>query len=271
GALAACAAQKYRDSAGVPLGDYTYKLPTPYCYRCPHRQNCETQCLDEAEKALDERPDTAALLAEPVQAVGGIIPPEAWWERADEIRKKRGLLLVLDEIQTGIGRTGAMFAAEHYGLEPDVMTIGKGISGGIGSLGAVLASAEVAGSFFGGTTPTSAGNAVSAAAGLALGRAGRDEQLVDNAAAMGEYFRQAVLDLDDPWVGDVRFKGLLGGVELVQDRDSKEVLNRKLVEAVKASMHEEGILLTVSGPHGNVLRLQPPLTVTRAHLDTCVA
>ncbi|HLU65165.1 MAG TPA: aspartate aminotransferase family protein [Kofleriaceae bacterium] len=271
GALAACAAQKYRDSAGVPLGDYTYKLPTPYCYRCPHRQNCETQCLDEAEKALDERPDTAALLAEPVQAVGGIIPPEAWWERADEIRKKRGLLLVLDEIQTGIGRTGAMFAAEHYGLEPDVMTIGKGISGGIGSLGAVLASAEVAGSFFGGTTPTSAGNAVSAAAGLALVSVVQDEKLVDNAAAMGEYFRQAVLDLDDPWVGDVRFKGLLGGVELVQDRDSKEVLNRKLVEAVKASMHEEGILLTVSGPHGNVLRLQPPLTVTRAHLDTCVA
>jgi 4-aminobutyrate aminotransferase-like enzyme len=125
--------------------------------------------------------------------------------------------------------------------------------------------------FFGGTTPTSAGNAVSAAAGFALIQVVQEEKLVDNAAAMGVYFREAVLDLDDPWVGDVRFQGLLGGVELVGDRASKQILPKKLVTAVKDSMHEEGILLTVSGPHGNVLRLQPPLTVTRAHLDRCVA
>jgi 4-aminobutyrate aminotransferase/4-aminobutyrate aminotransferase/(S)-3-amino-2-methylpropionate transaminase len=270
GALAACAAQKYRDSAGVPLGDFTYSLPNPYCYRCPHEKDCATQCLDETEKRLDARPNTAAIIAEPVQAVGGIIPPPQWWERAEKIRKKRGLLLILDEIQTGIGRTGTMFGAEHYGLEPDLLVAGKGISGGVGSLGAVLCNAAVVEGFFGGTTPTSAGNAVSAAAGLALIDTVRDDKLAENAAAMGQYFTQAVLALADPWVGDVRFLGLLGGVELVSDRASKAVLGKDLVVAVKDSMHEDGILLTVSGPHGNVLRLQPPLTATRAHIDACV-
>jgi len=272
GVLAACASQKYRDTGGVPLGDYTYQLPNPYCYRCPHQQNCETQCLDEWEAKLDARGDrTAAVIAESAQAVGGIIPPARWWERADDIRRKRGLLLILDEIQTGLGRTGKMFGAEHYGLEPDIMAVGKGISGGVGSLGGVLCRSELAAKFFGGTTPTSAGNAVSAAAGVALIATVLDEKLAENAAVMGVHFTESVVELGDPWVGDVRFQGLLGGVELVADRKSKEVLPKDLVTAVKDSMHEDGILLTVSGPLGNVLRLQPPLTVTRQHIDACVA
>ncbi len=272
GALAACAAQKYRDSGGVPLGDFTFQLPNPYCYRCPHEQNCETQCLDEWEEKLDARKGkTAAIIAESAQAVGGIIPPAKWWERAEEIRKKRGLLLILDEIQTGLGRTGKMFGAEHYGLEPDAMSIGKGVSGGIGSLGGVLCRSELVEKFFGGTTPTSAGNAVSAAAGVALIDAVIEDKLAENAAVMGVHFTESVIELADPWVGDVRFQGLLGGVELVSDRASKAVLAKDLVTSVKDSMHEDGILLTVSGPHGNVLRLQPPLTVTRQHIDACVA
>jgi 4-aminobutyrate aminotransferase-like enzyme len=272
GALAACAAQKYRDSGGVPLGDYTFQLPNPYCYRCPHEQNCETQCLDEWEKRLDARRETtAAIVAESAQAVGGIIPPARWWERAEQIRAKRGLLLILDEIQTGLGRTGKMFGAEHYGLQPDLMAIGKGMSGGVGSLGGVLCRSDLAAGFFGGTTPTSAGNAVSAAAGVALIATVIDEKLADNAALMGVHFTDSVVELADPWVGDVRFQGLLGGVELVLDRESKQPLPKDQVTAVKDSMHEDGILLTVSGPLGNVLRLQPPLTITRQHIDACVA
>jgi 4-aminobutyrate aminotransferase-like enzyme len=271
GALAACSNQKYRESAGVPLGDHVYMLPTPYCYRCKHAADCETQCLDEAEKRLDARPNTAALLAEPVQAVGGIIPPERWWQRADQIRKKRGLLLILDEIQSGVGRTGKMFAAEHYGLEPDVLTAGKGLSGGIGSLGAVLVSDEVGQGFFGGTTPTSAGNAVSAAAGLALVNVLHEEKIIENCARMGTYFSEAVAALNDPWVGDIRFKGLLGGIELVSDRASKDVLPKDRVSAVKDALHADGMLLTVSGLHGNVLRLQPPLVITSAEIDRFVA
>ncbi|HET6610519.1 MAG TPA: aspartate aminotransferase family protein [Kofleriaceae bacterium] len=271
GALAACANQKYRDSAGVPLGDHVYMLPTPYCYRCPHQQNCDTQCLDDAEKALDEHPDTAALLAEPVQAVGGIIPSQKWWKRADDIRKKRGLLLILDEIQSGVGRTGKMFAAEHYGLAPDILTAGKGLSGGVGSLGATIASDEVVDGFFGGTTPTSAGNAVSAAAGYALIEVLHDEGLIENCAAMGQYFSEALADLDDPWIGDIRFLGLLGGAELVLDRETREPLPKTAVLKVKDEVQARGMLITVSGPLGNCLRLQPPLSITRQHIDAFVA
>ncbi len=272
GALEYCAAEKYRATAGVPLGANSFFLPTAYCYRCPHQASCETQCLDEAETRLDEhKDDTAAIMAEPIQAVGGIIPPEKWWARLDDMRRKRGLLLILDEIQTGLGRTGTMFAAEHYGLEPDILTGGKGLSGGIGSLGVVTARREVVAEFYGGTTPTSAGNAVSAAAGRELMDVLIDEGLVENCAKMGVYFTEAVADLNDPWVGDIRFKGLLGGVELVLDRESKEVLPKPLLKAVKDSLYAEGMLITVSGLHGNVLRLQPPLCVTSAELDQFVA
>jgi 4-aminobutyrate aminotransferase/4-aminobutyrate aminotransferase/(S)-3-amino-2-methylpropionate transaminase len=273
GVLGGCSTAKYRATSGLPDAEVVqrfYRIDAPYCYRCPEADDCATQCLDGVEAAIDSRPETAALLAEPVQAVGGIIPPEKWWERLDGIRKKRGLLLILDEIQTGMGRTGTMFAAEHYGLEPEIMTVGKGISGGVGALAGVLASTEIADRFSGGTTPTSAGNAVSAAAGVALFDILIDEGLLANCAAMGRYFTEAVEALDDPWVGDVRFKGLLGGVELVSDRESKAILPPEQVNAVKDQLHERGMLLTISGPHKNVLRLQPPLSITSAQLDSFV-
>jgi len=188
----------------------------------------------------------------------------------DSLRKKHGLYLILDEIQTGIGRTGTMFAAEHYGLEPDIITAGKGLSGGVGSLAAVLASDELVEGFNGGTTPTSAGNAVSAASGLALIGVLQEEKLIENAANMGRYFGEAVAELKDPWVGDIRFLGLLGGVELVADVESKEILPKELVVKVKDTLYEDGMLITVSGPHGNVLRLQPSLCVTSKELDSFV-
>jgi 4-aminobutyrate aminotransferase-like enzyme len=270
GALAGCGSEKYRATAGVPLGDHVFKIPNPYCYRCPHNQDCATQCLDQAEVALDVRKNTAAVMAEPVQSVGGLVPPEAWWARLDEMRKRRGLYLILDEIQTGLGRTGRMYAAEHYGLEPDVMTTAKGLSGGVGSLGAVVCRAEIGASFFAGTTPTSGGNAISAAAGLAMIGALEDEKIVEHAAKMGAYFTRAVAELDDPWVGDIRFKGLMGGVELVADRTSKEPVPKPLLQRVHNALHKRGMLTTISGPLGNVLRLQPPLVITPAELDRFV-
>ena len=134
-----------------------------------------------------------------------------------------------------------------------------------------MASDAVAAKFFGGTTPTSGGNAVSAAAGLALIDTVLDEGMIENAAAMGRYFTEAVWALGDPWIGDVRFHGLLGGIELVADRGTKEVLAKKHVGAIKDRLHEAGMLITVSGTHGNVLRLQPPLCITAGELDRFVA
>ena len=274
GVLGGCASASYRATSGLPDEEVTrhwYRIPEPYCYRCPVVDCCEVQCLDKVEAQIEAEPETAALITEPVQAVGGIIPPEAWWAKLDEIRKRRGLLLILDEVQTGMGRTGKMYAAEHYGLEPDIITVGKGISGGVGSLGGVLATPEVVAKFVGGTTPTSAGNAVSAAGGVALFDTIIDEKLLENCTKMGEYFAAAVLDLGDPWIGDARFKGLLGGVELVLDKDKKTVPSSAVMAKITAALHQDGMLLTVSGPHKNVLRLQPPLTVTADQLDQFVS
>ena len=273
GSLEVTASEKYRESAGQPIGKHTFAIPNAYCYRCPAGkvpETCKVECLDGLDALLDAH-DTAAIIAEPIQAVGGLAPPAKWWQRVEEARQARGILLIADEIQTGLGRTGKMFAIDHYGLRPEIVTGGKGLSGGVGSLAMTCARKDVVARFFGGTTPTSGGNAVSAAAGLAMIETLLDEKLIENAAAMGRYFTDAVWALKDPWVGDVRFIGLLGGVELVADRASKEVLGKKQVAAIKDALHAEGMLITVSGLHGNVLRLQPPLTITAPQIDTFVA
>ncbi len=269
GALEMTASEKYRDSAGKPLGTDNYAIPNAYCYRCKFgpAATCKVECLDGVEAQLDARPKTAAIIAEIVQAVGGLAPPQKWWDRLDRARKARGILLIADEVQTGLGRTGKMFACEHYGLEPEIMTGGKGLSGGVGSLAVTTASDALVKNFFGGTTPTSGGNAVSAAAGLAMIETLIEEKLVDNAGKMGRYFTEAAWALQDPWIGDVRFTGLLGGVELVRDRATKEALGKPEVARVKDHLHAQGMLITVSGLYGNCLRLQPPLSVTSAQID----
>jgi len=267
------ASEKYRESAGKPLGKDNFAVPCAYCYRCKFgpAATCKVECLDGVDAQLKARPQTGALIAEIVQAVGGLAPPQKWWDRMDRIRKAHGLLLIADEVQTGLGRTGKMFAVEHYGLEPEIMTGGKGLSGGVGSLAATIASDAVCKAFFGGTTPTSGGNAVSAAAGHALIETLKAEKLIENAAAMGRHFTDAAWALGDPWIGDVRFTGLLGGIELVKDRGTKEILGKTELAKVKDGLHERGMLITVSGLHGNVLRLQPPLSVTAAQIDTFIA
>jgi 4-aminobutyrate aminotransferase-like enzyme len=133
------------------------------------------------------------------------------------------------------------------------------------------ASAEVADRFFGATTPTNGGNAVSAAGGIAMIETVFAEGLIDNAAKMGRYFTEAAWALKDPWIGDVRFTGLLGGIELVKNRDTREVLGKTEMGKVKDHLHAQGMLITVSGMHGNVLRLQPPLSITAQQLDQFLA
>ncbi len=273
GSLEVTASEKYRDSAGKPMGTDNYAIPCAYCYRCKFgpASTCKTECLDGVEAQLDARPKTAAIIGEIIQAVGGLAPPQKWWDRLDRARKARGILLIADEVQTGLGRTGKMFAIDHYGLEPEIMTGGKGLSGGVGSLACAMAGDELCKSFFGGTTPTSGGNAVSAAAGYAMIETLIDEKLVDNAANMGRHFTERVWALRDPWIGDVRFTGLLGGVELVRNTSTKEILGKAEMGKVKDELHARGMLITVSGLHGNVLRLQPPLSVTAGQIDTFVS
>jgi 4-aminobutyrate aminotransferase/(S)-3-amino-2-methylpropionate transaminase len=270
GSLEVTASEKYRESAGKPMGPENYAIPTAYCYRCPagkQVETCHVECLDGVDAQFKARPKTAAVIAEVIQAVGGLAPPQKWWDRMDRLRRAHGILLIADEIQTGLGRTGKMFAVDHYGLEPEILTGGKGLSGGVGSLALTAASDRVCERFFGGTTPTNGGNAVSAASGIALIDTIIEEGLIDNAAKMGRYFTEASWDLKDPWIGDVRFTGLLGGIELVRNRESKEILGKKEMSLVKDSLHEQGMLITISGLHGNYLRLQPPLSISAKQID----
>lgn len=272
GVLGACGSEKYRKTAGVDLPEHFTRLPSPYGYRCAcdSDEGCTAKCLDGVEEILKANPNIGALLAEPAQAAGGLIPSKAWWKRLDEIRTRLGLYLILDEIQTGIGRTGTWFAAEHYDLSPDIVVVGKGVSGGVGSLAVVIASDELSDGFYSGTTPTNGGNAVSCAAGLALINVLEEEKLVENALEMGEYITAELTKLDDPWIGDIRFLGLLGGAELVSNRADKTPLAKDLVSAIKDHLYDAGMLITVSGPHGNVLRLQPPLSVSKEEIDSFI-
>ncbi len=271
GALAACGSAKYRKTAGVPLGDYVYRVPIPYLYRDADPENAIARCLERTDRMLADQPETAALLGETVQSVGGLRFPQEYWDGIAALCKKHDVLLILDEIQSGLGRTGTLYAAEQYGLQPDIMTSAKGLSGGVGSLGAVMVSGQVGEHFAAGTTPTNGGNAISAAAGLALIEVLIDEGIPANARAMGEYLTDRVEELDDPWVGDIRFSGLMGGVELVLDRATKEPVPKPMIRPVLDHLHQAGNLLTASGPLGNVLRLQPPLTFTRQMADGFVA
>jgi 4-aminobutyrate aminotransferase-like enzyme len=270
-ALACTSNEAYRKSAAVPLDPTIFKAPVPYEYRQAQDPAYIEKALAAVAAILDAHPEIGTILAEPMQAVGGLAPPKAWWAGIDRLRKARGLVLILDEIQTGLGRTGTMWGATHYGLEADIMTLAKGLSGGVGSLGAVMCTPEIAENFWGATSPTSAANAISCAAGLELIRVIQDEKLIQNAAKMGAYMKSAFLALDLPWIGDVRFTGLLGGVELVQDKTSKTPWTKEQILGMKADLLEQGLLCTATGPLGNVFRLQPPLSVTRQEIDTVVA
>jgi 4-aminobutyrate aminotransferase-like enzyme len=269
-ALAATSNEAYRKSAAVPLDATLVRAKVPYPYREGATDEVIGRHLAELEALLDANPHVGTILAEPMQAVGGLAPPPAWWAGVDALRKRRGLLLILDEIQTGLGRTGKMWGADHYGLEADIMTLAKGLSGGVGSLGAVMATPEVADTFWGATSPTSAANAISCAAGLELIHVIQDERLIENAARMGAYMTQAFWALELPWIGDVRFTGLLGGVEFVLDRDAKTPWTKDQILGMKADLLERGVICTATGPLGNVIRLQPPLSVTQGEIDTVV-
>jgi putrescine aminotransferase len=280
GALEVCASDKYRASGAVTLADRTYKLPTPYCYRCEYQGDCATQCLDEAEKRLDQRPATAALIAEPIQAVGGVIPPEKWWARADQIRKKRGLLLILDEIQTGLGRTGELFAYQAEGFVPDILVLAKSLSGGVAPIGATLTSAAIHHRAFGRMDrcdmqfSTFGGNTFSCVAALETLDIIEDQRLVANSRERG---REIIDGLrarlhDHPLVRDIRGRGLLIAIELGASGPGSTWRQRLLPALARPAQSVLGQWITVkllerqiicqsSTQRWNVVKLMPPLTI----------
>lgn len=219
------------------------------------------------DRAVGDR--TAAVLLEAIQGEGGVhVADEAYLKRARQVCDERGALLILDEVQTGMGRTGKMFAFEHYGIEPDAITLAKALGGGV-PIGALLAKDEVAAAFTPGThASTFGGNPLACAAALAVVETIRAEGLVERAAEVGRYFAEALRALASrfPQVAEVRGKGLMIGMEL---RPCEGRGSEAPARAVAAACLGGGLL--VNAVSDTTLRFLPPLVVSQADIDAAVA
>ncbi len=245
GALSATGQEKLRDGFGplvpgfvhVPFGD-----------------------IEALKKAIS--PKTCAIMLEPVQGEGGVrVPPEGYLREVREICDREGILLILDEIQTGMGRTGRLFAYEHFGIEPDIVTLAKGLGGGV-AIGAILAKENIASAFTPGThASTFGGNPLACAASLATVEALlEDGYILDNCRRQGEYLLKGLFALRERYpekIIDVRGLGLLVGMELKGD-------GARVVDACL----KKGILINCTG--SNVLRIAPPLIITEHEIDILI-
>ena len=204
-------------------------------------------------------PNTVGFLVEPIQGEGGVvIPPAGYLKQARELCDRHTMVLMLDEIQTGLGRTGKLLALEHEGIEADVTVIGKALSGGFYPVSAVLSNREVLGTFTPGDHgSTFGGNPIACAVARQALKVIVEEHMVENAAAMGEYFMGQLKKLESPWIREVRGKGLLIGVELIPEAGGARHYCEKLME--------KGLLCKET--HENVIRFAPPLVIQRDEID----
>lgn len=247
-------------------------VPYAYCYRCPYGQKpetCNVECVkvleDQLFKTILPAEEVAAIFVEPVQGEGGyLVPPRKFHEELRRIADKYGILLVHDEVQSGMGRTGRMFASEHFEVTPDIVALAKGIASGM-PLSATVARAEVMNWPPGAHASTFGGNPVSIAAALTTIEL-LEESLIVNAAAMGEYMMQRMRSWPARFrfVGDVRGLGLMIGVELVCDQQTKERAP-ELRDRLEMMAFEHGLLILGAGQ--NSIRLCPPLVITRDQAD----
>jgi adenosylmethionine-8-amino-7-oxononanoate aminotransferase len=264
-----------------PLLFETVQLPSPYCYRCPlglERSNCDLACADEAEKTIRaNRDELAAVVVEPlVQGAAGIIVhPEGFLSRIAEVCKKNDIFLIADEVATGFGRTGKMFACEHENIRPDFMALAKGLSGGYLPLAATLASNRVFEGFLGSFESkrtffhghTYTGNALASRVALANLELFKRQDLMSHVNELSEALSGHLESfVGMPHVGDVRQRGLMVGIELVKDLESKEpfdahlrVGHRVILEARKQG--------AIFRPLGDVLVMMPPLATSLEELE----
>lgn len=212
---------------------------------------------DAIAKAIT--PNTAAVMLEPIQGEAGvIIPPKGYLKKVSQICRENNVLFIADEIQTGLGRTGKLFASQHEDVRPDVVIIGKALSGGFYPISAVLADTEILGLFQPGEHgSTFGGNPLAAAVGRAALRVIVEENLIENAAQLGEYFIEQLSEISSPHIKEVRGRGLLIGVELKPEAGGA----RRFCEALQ----KEGILAKET--HDNVIRFAPPLVISKDTID----
>ena len=263
-----------RKQHGGPYVSGIAFAPAPNPYRCRFCDgSCNLACADAVRDVIDYQTadDVAAFVAEPILGEGGIIVPHAdYFARVKSILDEREILLIVDEVQTGFALTGTMFAIEQYGVEPDIMTLAKGIAAGF-PLAAFIATPEIADAFRPGEhLSTFGGNPVSCAAALASIALIVDDGLCARSAEQGAWLQERLRLVADhePNVGDIRGRGLMVGVELVSDEAKSP--DPQLAAQVKVACRERGILIGVGGFFGNVLRIQPPLVIEQDELARVV-
>ncbi|HKW86748.1 MAG TPA: acetyl ornithine aminotransferase family protein [Nitrospiraceae bacterium] len=258
-----------------PLVPGVTHVPYAHCYRCPYGltyPSCKMHCVNVIKevyfKSIVPPEDVAAIVVEPIQGEGGVVvPPPEFHPMLAELAKEFGLLYIVDEVQSGMGRTGKMFAVEYWGVEPDILTVGKGIASGL-PMGATVASAEVMSWQAGAHANTFGGNPVTCEAALVTIEL-LEQKLVANAAAVGGYLLRELekLKARHRLIGDVRGKGLLIGVECVRDRETKEMAIEERNDVIQRCFRK-GLLLLGCGQ--NVIRIVPPLMITRHDADVAL-
>lgn len=262
-----------------PLPAGVFVAPYPYAYRYGWDEEKTGQwCLDELEYLLLTQTapqETAAILVEPVLGEGGyVVPPASFLHGLRQVCDQHGILLILDEIQSGFGRTGAWFACEHFGVEPDIMTVAKGIASGL-PLSGVFSRLELMQKWMPGTHgSTFGGNVIACAAAVATIRAMRDEDMLSNATRRGAQLATGLRKLQEeyPVIGDVRGLGLMVGAEFrtPERKPSTSLRPRPDKPTAKAIIHaceERGLLLLTCGPWDNTIRFIPPLIVTEKQMS----
>jgi 4-aminobutyrate aminotransferase len=276
GALSLTASKTVQKKHYNPFVPGITHIPYPYCYRCAYNlcyPECGIACVNWVEDTLFRTTippeEVAAIFVEPIQGEGGyIVPPPEFHKQMYKVAKKYGILYVVDEVQSGMGRTGKMFAIEHFDVNPDMMALAKGIASGL-PLGALVARSDIMDWEAGSHASTFGGNPVSCQAAMKTIEL-LEQDLMSNAAAQGDYLMTGLRELQKKHecMGDVRGKGLMVGVELVKDRESKAPARVWRTKIVKAAF-ERGLLLLGCGE--NSIRFCPALTVTQAEIDECLS
>lgn len=262
-----------------PFAPEVYRMPYAYCYRCPFNlkyPGCGVQCADYLKKFFISHvpaETTAALVVEPVQGEGGFMtPPLEYFPKLAEICRDNGILFVADEIQSGMGRTGKMFAIEHWGVEPDLITVAKSLAAGM-PLSGVIGRKEIMDSIHQfGVGGTYGGNPVSCSAALAVLDIFKEEGMLQKSEILGKKLRERFESFKDQYelIGDVRGLGAMLALELVKDRETKEPAPE---EAKKLTQfcYERGLVLLSCGTFGNVIRVLMPFVIMDEELEKGLA
>lgn len=277
GAVSLTASKSVYHGGFGPMVPGIAHVPYAYCYRCVYNltyPDCGLACVDYVEDVLFARSfpaeEVAAIFVEPVQGEGGyIVPPPGWLPKLRALCDKYGILLVADEVQCGMGRTGKMFATEHWDVEPDITCLAKALASGM-PLSATIARDDIMNWPAGAHGSTFGGNPVCCAAAHATLDVIEEEGLMDNAARVGERLLGNLRELaqESYLIGDVRGLGLMIAVEIVKDKETKEP-GKAEAEAVVQACFRRGLLLLPCGP--NSIRFSPPLILTEAQADTAFA